>query len=83
MDIADWKATVHGVSRVGHDLPTKPPPPPNVVDLCKELALVFQTSLSCICFSVSLISALFLLPSSYMVSLYFSFPGVEMWILSP
>ena len=59
MDITDWKATVLGVSRVRHDLPTKPPPPPNVVDLFKELALVFQTSLSCICFSVSLISALF------------------------
>ena len=22
-----WRATVHGVSRVGHDLATKPPPP--------------------------------------------------------
>ena len=23
-----WQATVHGVTRVGHDLVTKPPPPP-------------------------------------------------------
>ena len=23
-----WRATVHGVARVGHDLATKPPPPP-------------------------------------------------------
>ena len=28
MDRAAWQATVHGVTRVGHDLPTKPPPPP-------------------------------------------------------
>ena len=26
MDREAWKATVHGVSRVGHDLATKPPP---------------------------------------------------------
>ena len=23
-----WQATVHGMARVGHDLVTKPPPPP-------------------------------------------------------
>ena len=23
-----WQATVHGVTKVGHDLATKPPPPP-------------------------------------------------------
>ena len=28
MDRGAWRATVHGVSRVGHDLVTKPPPPP-------------------------------------------------------
>ena len=27
MDRAAWQATVHGVSRVGHDLVTKPPLP--------------------------------------------------------
>ena len=28
MDRGVWWATVHGVARVGHDLATKPPPPP-------------------------------------------------------
>ena len=28
MDRGAWRATVHGVTRVGHDLETKPPPPP-------------------------------------------------------
>ena len=28
MDRGAWQATVHGVTRVGHDLVTKPPPPP-------------------------------------------------------
>ena len=27
-DRGAWQATVHGVPRVGHDLATKPPPPP-------------------------------------------------------
>ena len=27
MDRGAWKATGHGVTRVGHDLVTKPPPP--------------------------------------------------------
>ena len=27
MDKGAWRATVHGVARVGHDLVTKPPPP--------------------------------------------------------
>ena len=27
MDREVWQATVHGVTRVGHDLVTKPPPP--------------------------------------------------------
>ena len=26
MDSGAWQATVHGVTRVGHDLVTKPPP---------------------------------------------------------
>ena len=28
MDRGAWRATVHGVTRVGHDLETEPPPPP-------------------------------------------------------
>ena len=28
MDRGAWRATVHGVTRVGHELVTKPPPPP-------------------------------------------------------
>ena len=28
MDRGAWQATVHGITRVGHDLVTKPPPPP-------------------------------------------------------
>ena len=31
MDRGAWWATVHGVPRVGHDLATKPPPPPYIV----------------------------------------------------
>ena len=31
MDGGVWRATVHGVTRVRHDLVTKPPPlPPNI-----------------------------------------------------
>ena len=29
MDRGAWQATVRGVTRVGHDLATKPPPPPS------------------------------------------------------
>ena len=29
MDREAWQATVHEVARFGHDLVTKPPPPPN------------------------------------------------------
>ena len=29
LDRGAWQATVHGIARVGHDLATKPPPPPN------------------------------------------------------
>ena len=31
MDRGAWQATVHGVSRVGHDLATQPPPPRFVI----------------------------------------------------
>ena len=27
MDNGAWRATAHGVAKVGHDLVTKPPPP--------------------------------------------------------
>ena len=30
MDREAWQATVHGVAGVGHDLATKPPPPPKL-----------------------------------------------------
>ena len=30
IDRGAWQATVHGVARVGHDLVTKPPPPPQI-----------------------------------------------------
>ena len=29
MDRGAWQATIHGVARAGHDLVTKPPPPPH------------------------------------------------------
>ena len=32
MDRGSWWATVHGIARVGHDLVTKPPPPPYFLD---------------------------------------------------
>ena len=28
MDRGAWRATVHGVAKVGHNLATTPPPPP-------------------------------------------------------
>ena len=31
MDRGAWQATIHGVARVGHDLATRPPPPPQGV----------------------------------------------------
>ena len=33
-DRGAWRAAVHGVARVGHDLATKPSPPPSVQRLC-------------------------------------------------
>ena len=29
MDGGVWQATVHGVAKIGHNLATKPPPPPS------------------------------------------------------
>ena len=29
LDRGAWQATVHGIAKVGYDLATKPPPPPN------------------------------------------------------
>ena len=34
MDREAWKATVHGVTRVGHNLGTKPPPPIIIFNGC-------------------------------------------------
>ena len=31
MESAAWQVIVHGVTRVGHDLVTKPPPPPELL----------------------------------------------------
>ena len=46
MDRGAWRATVHGVARVGHNLETKPPPPPcslywgaKLRALCKKILL--------------------------------------------
>ena len=33
MDRGAWRATVHGVTRVGHVTMTKPPPPPHSVNV--------------------------------------------------
>ena len=33
MDRGAWQAIVYGVERVGHDLATKPPPPPFLIRL--------------------------------------------------
>ena len=35
MDRGVWRATIHGVARVGHNLVTKPPPPPHERCCCK------------------------------------------------
>ena len=47
MDRGAWQATVHGVTRVGHDLATKPPPFPNRArghDSMKKLSLAHGIS---------------------------------------
>ena len=33
MDWGDWQITVHGITRVGHDLATKPPPPKRIYEV--------------------------------------------------
>ena len=45
MDKGAWRATVHGVTRVRHDLVTKPPPPWSLFsfDLRKEIKLADDT----------------------------------------
>ena len=35
MDREAWQPTVHGFARVGHDLVTKPPPPPYCPNSCQ------------------------------------------------
>ena len=30
MDRGAWQATIHGITRLGHRLVTKPPPPPPI-----------------------------------------------------
>ena len=43
MDRGAWWATVHGVARVGHDLVTKPPPPPYCIfSILLTLALLYH-----------------------------------------
>ena len=43
MDRERWQAAVHGVARVGHDLATKPPPPPDTLK-------PYQWNLGHVCF---------------------------------
>ena len=53
-----WRATVHGVTRVGHDLVTKPPPPS--FSLALFMILCFHVCVrvcvcACVCYSFSCI----------------------------
>ena len=41
MDRGAWRATVHGVARVGHDLATKPP------HVCVCICMIFFCPFSC------------------------------------
>ena len=43
MDGGAWWAIVHGVSRVGHDLVTKPPPPVNITFQREKILYPFTT----------------------------------------
>ena len=46
MDRGDWRATVHWVTRVRHDLATKPPPPPPIIYMfCHNIKLLLKRSL--------------------------------------
>ena len=40
MDRGAWRATVHGVAKVGHYLAGKPPPPPHLNEYEVELIVV-------------------------------------------
>ena len=42
MDRGAWQATVHGVTGVGHDLVTKPPPPPKNVKITSVIGKAKQ-----------------------------------------
>ena len=42
MDRGAWLAAVHGVARVGHDLPTKQPPPRSLIPTCSSPTLEDQ-----------------------------------------
>ena len=39
MDREDWRATDHGVTKGGHDLVTKQPPPPNMSSIPENLQI--------------------------------------------
>ena len=58
VDRRAWRAPVHGVARIGHNLGTKPPPPPWVKYVCetdnKSLNFVYW---SCICLLYIIIDA--------------------------
>ena len=45
MDRGTWLAAVYGVTRVGHDLATKPPPPPIIYMFCHNRKLLLKRSL--------------------------------------
>ena len=47
MDRGAWWATIHGVTRVGHNLATKPPPPPG------SLKIFFLCSYFLPCYELS------------------------------
>ena len=46
MDRGAWQATVHGVTRVRHDLATKPPPPAEVGNLISSSSSYSKSSLN-------------------------------------
>ena len=39
MDRGAWQATIHGVTRVGHDLVTKSPPP-SILEIMSAIAIL-------------------------------------------
>ena len=52
MDRGAWQATVHGVTRVRHDLATKPPPPADVGNLISSSSAFSRSCLNIWKFSV-------------------------------